>query len=108
MIYLAKDLSAEAFILYSMGHGRRRSYIRYCIFDRGRSRSWCIGPAGLEATSDSCHCKLGCRRGEQVFVIFKSDSQVMLQYGLIGSTEWGEDFAQWIQAHAVSYVNVGM
>ncbi|KAF8551485.1 Zn-dependent exopeptidase [Imleria badia] len=28
------------------------------------------------------------------------------EYGLIGSTEWGEDFAQWIQAHAVSYVNV--
>ncbi|KAF8138373.1 Zn-dependent exopeptidase, partial [Boletus edulis] len=28
------------------------------------------------------------------------------EYGLIGSTEWGEDFAQWIQSHAVSYVNV--
>ncbi|KAG9317371.1 hypothetical protein JVU11DRAFT_1570 [Chiua virens] len=28
------------------------------------------------------------------------------EYGLIGSTEWGEDFAEWIQAHAVSYVNV--
>ncbi|KAH7885508.1 Zn-dependent exopeptidase [Phlebopus sp. FC_14] len=28
------------------------------------------------------------------------------EYGLVGSTEWGEDFADWIQAHAVSYVNV--
>ncbi|OJA19334.1 hypothetical protein AZE42_00444 [Rhizopogon vesiculosus] len=28
------------------------------------------------------------------------------EYGLIGSTEWGEDFAEWIQAHVVSYVNV--
>ncbi|KAN0097547.1 hypothetical protein V8E55_001993 [Tylopilus felleus] len=28
------------------------------------------------------------------------------EYGLVGSTEWGEDFAQWIQDHAVSYVNV--
>ncbi|KAF9238740.1 Zn-dependent exopeptidase, partial [Melanogaster broomeanus] len=28
------------------------------------------------------------------------------EYGLIGSTEWGEDFADWIQAHAVSYINV--
>ncbi|KAH0839839.1 Zn-dependent exopeptidase [Lanmaoa asiatica] len=28
------------------------------------------------------------------------------EYGLIGSTEWGEDFAQWIQTHTVSYVNV--
>ncbi|KAF9226683.1 Zn-dependent exopeptidase [Gyrodon lividus] len=27
-------------------------------------------------------------------------------YGLVGSTEWGEDFADWIQAHTVSYVNV--
>ena len=32
----------------------------------------------------------------------------MSQYGLIGSTEWGEDFAEWIQAHVVSYVNVGV
>lgn len=31
----------------------------------------------------------------------------MPQYALIGSTEWGEDFADWIQAHVVSYVNVG-
>ncbi|KAG1736384.1 Zn-dependent exopeptidase [Suillus occidentalis] len=28
------------------------------------------------------------------------------EYGLIGSTEWGEDFADWIQEHVVSYVNV--
>lgn len=28
------------------------------------------------------------------------------QYGLIGSTEWGEDFAEWIQKHVVAYVNL--
>ncbi|EGO02058.1 hypothetical protein SERLA73DRAFT_177776 [Serpula lacrymans var. lacrymans S7.3] len=28
------------------------------------------------------------------------------EYGLVGSTEWAEDFADWIQQHAVSYVNV--
>ncbi|KAG1854106.1 Zn-dependent exopeptidase [Suillus tomentosus] len=28
------------------------------------------------------------------------------EYGLVGSTEWGEDFADWIQEHVVSYVNV--
>ncbi|KAG1884088.1 Zn-dependent exopeptidase [Suillus subluteus] len=28
------------------------------------------------------------------------------EYGLIGSTEWGEDFADWIQENVVSYVNV--
>ena len=29
-----------------------------------------------------------------------------IQYGLIGSTEWGEDFAPWIQKHVVAYLNV--
>jgi N-acetylated-alpha-linked acidic dipeptidase len=28
------------------------------------------------------------------------------QYGLIGSTEWGEDFADWIQKYVVAYVNL--
>ena len=29
------------------------------------------------------------------------------EYGLIGSTEWGEDFADWIDEHVVSYLNLG-
>jgi N-acetylated-alpha-linked acidic dipeptidase len=28
------------------------------------------------------------------------------EYGLIGSTEYGEDFADWLAKHAVAYVNV--
>ena len=28
------------------------------------------------------------------------------QYGLVGSTEWGEDFAEWIQKHVVAYINL--
>ncbi|EGO27668.1 hypothetical protein SERLADRAFT_360310 [Serpula lacrymans var. lacrymans S7.9] len=28
------------------------------------------------------------------------------EYGLIGSTEWGEDFADWINKHVVAYVNI--
>ncbi|KAF9534773.1 hypothetical protein CPB83DRAFT_842921 [Crepidotus variabilis] len=28
------------------------------------------------------------------------------EYGLIGSTEWGEDFAPWISDHVVAYLNV--
>ncbi|KAJ7167547.1 Zn-dependent exopeptidase [Mycena filopes] len=28
------------------------------------------------------------------------------EYGLIGSTEYGEDFADWLAAHAVAYVNM--
>ncbi|KAG2013796.1 hypothetical protein CC2G_010666 [Coprinopsis cinerea AmutBmut pab1-1] len=28
------------------------------------------------------------------------------EYGLVGSTEWGEDFEQWISDHVVAYLNV--
>ncbi|KAI0005160.1 hypothetical protein BJV74DRAFT_875682 [Russula compacta] len=28
------------------------------------------------------------------------------EYGLIGSTEWGEDFGEWIQKHVVTYINL--
>jgi N-acetylated-alpha-linked acidic dipeptidase len=34
-------------------------------------------------------------------------TNLIIQYGLIGSTEWGEDFADWIQAHVVAYLNLG-
>lgn len=29
------------------------------------------------------------------------------EYGLIGSTEWGEDFEDWIDEHVVAYLNLG-
>lgn len=29
------------------------------------------------------------------------------KYGLVGSTEWGEDFPEWISEHVVAYVNMG-
>ncbi|KAH7887556.1 hypothetical protein F5I97DRAFT_1861258 [Phlebopus sp. FC_14] len=28
------------------------------------------------------------------------------EYGLVGSTEWGEDFTEWIREHVVAYVNL--
>ncbi|TFK28864.1 Zn-dependent exopeptidase [Coprinopsis marcescibilis] len=28
------------------------------------------------------------------------------EYGLVGSTEWGEDFEKWISGHVVAYLNV--
>ncbi|KAG5648992.1 hypothetical protein DXG03_000341 [Asterophora parasitica] len=28
------------------------------------------------------------------------------EYGLVGSTEWGEDFPEWISKHVVAYLNV--
>ena len=30
----------------------------------------------------------------------------LCQYGLIGSTEYGEDFADWLAKYAVAYINV--
>jgi hypothetical protein len=30
------------------------------------------------------------------------------QYGLIGSTEWGEDFPEFIDKHVVAYLNIGV
>lgn len=32
---------------------------------------------------------------------------VCVKYGLVGSTEWAEDFAEWITNNAVAYVNNG-
>ena len=29
------------------------------------------------------------------------------EYGLVGSTEWGEDFTKWINQHVVAYLNLG-
>lgn len=29
------------------------------------------------------------------------------QYGLVGSTEYGEDYAEWIKKHLFAYLNVG-
>lgn len=28
------------------------------------------------------------------------------EYGLVGSTEWGEDFEEWIKEHVVAYLNI--
>lgn len=33
------------------------------------------------------------------------DIDIMPQYGLVGSTEWAEDFSTWISRHAVAYLN---
>ena len=29
------------------------------------------------------------------------------KFGPIGSTEWGEDFTEWISDHVVAYINMG-
>ena len=61
----------------------------------------------METIEDNCHRQLGCRRGRSpVLSLQFSLINFLSQYGLIGSTEWGEDFAEWIQKHVVAYVNI--
>jgi N-acetylated-alpha-linked acidic dipeptidase len=61
----------------------------------------------METIEDDCHRQLGCRRGRSpVLSLQFSLINFLSQYGLIGSTEWGEDFAEWIQKHVVAYVNL--
>jgi N-acetylated-alpha-linked acidic dipeptidase len=61
----------------------------------------------MEASSYYCYCQLGCRGGNDVCPIKILDTYNPDQYALIGSTEWGEDFADWIDAHVVAYFNLG-
>ena len=44
-----------------------------------------------------------------VFIVLCRDAWdlINVQYGLVGSTEWGEDFAEWIDKHVVAYLNLG-
>lgn len=48
--------------------------------------------------------------GEEVWLFCPPSRTInieCLQYGLVGSTEWGEDFVDWIQEHVVAYLNLG-
>ncbi|KAH7930683.1 Zn-dependent exopeptidase [Leucogyrophana mollusca] len=73
--------------------------------------AWVMGAADPTSGTVSLHevvRGLGAlvRRGWRplrTIVIASWDAE---EYGLVGSTEWAEDFAEWIQAHAVSYINV--
>ncbi|KAH7916281.1 Zn-dependent exopeptidase [Hygrophoropsis aurantiaca] len=73
--------------------------------------AWVMGAADPTSGTVSLHeviRGLGAlvRRGWKplrTIVIASWDAE---EYGLVGSTEWAEDFADWIQAHAVSYINV--
>lgn len=62
----------------------------------------------METAPNYCYCKLGCRRGI-LLTLFSSQAVInfCFKFGLIGSTEWGEDFADWIDKHVVAYLNLG-
>lgn len=38
--------------------------------------------------------------------IFPPNTHTFIQYGLVGSTEWAEDFPEWVQEQVVSYINL--
>lgn len=63
----------------------------------------------METTPHNCDCQLGRRRGLWHLIhlkMLKYECESVSQYGLIGSTEWGEDFASWIDEHVVAYFNL--
>ncbi|EAU84674.2 vacuolar protein sorting-associated protein 70 [Coprinopsis cinerea okayama7 len=60
--------------------------------------AWGLGAADPTSGTVSLHEMI---RG--LVVIASWDGE---EYGLVGSTEWGEDFEQWISDHVVAYLNV--
>ena len=74
--------------------------------------AWVMGAADHSSGTSSIHeviRGLGhlLRRGWtplRTILIASWDAE---EYGLIGSTEWGEDFADWIDEHVVAYLNLG-
>ncbi|KAG6829605.1 hypothetical protein H0H92_004074 [Tricholoma furcatifolium] len=77
----------------------------------GHRDAWVLGAADPTSGTVSLHeiirglgalLKKGWRPLRTI-VIASWDAE---EYGLIGSTEWGEDFAEWISEHAVAYLNV--
>ena len=95
-----------------MGHGGCRPDVGDGLHPRSSTRVRCFVEERLETTPQRRLRQLGRRRGKRLATLPLLVTPLMMldvhtQYGLIGSTEWAEDFADWIQGHAVAYVNVG-
>ena len=89
-----------------------RSLVRHCLRERGGARLRCVTETRMETFKDNCFRELGRRRSEPCTPVRSSvrgvtDLTFTVQYGLIGSTEWGEDFEEWIAKHVVAYLNLG-
>ena len=95
-------------ISFSLGHGSSGSYFWYCV--PPWSRSWIFSPAEkwMETFANDCFCQLGCWRGVCTVIFLGAVLIRFVQYGLVGSTEYGEDFPEWISQNVVSYLNIGM
>ncbi|KAH9843828.1 Zn-dependent exopeptidase [Rhodofomes roseus] len=73
--------------------------------------AWVMGATDPSSGTASAHevirglgalLKLGWKPLRTIFIA-SWDAE---EYGLIGSTEWGEDFADWIDEHVVAYLNL--
>jgi N-acetylated-alpha-linked acidic dipeptidase len=81
------------------------------VFVGNHRDAWVLGAADPTSGTVSVHevvRGLGALLKEgwkplRTIVIASWDAE---EYGLVGSTEWGEDFAEWIQKHVVAYVNL--
>ncbi|KAI9513246.1 Zn-dependent exopeptidase [Russula earlei] len=93
-------------LVSSLGISRMKSY----LFGNHRD-AWVLGAADPSSGTVAVHelvRGLGALLKEdwkplRTIVIASWDGE---EYGLIGSTEWGEDFAEWIQKHVVAYINL--
>ncbi|KAF8583526.1 Zn-dependent exopeptidase [Ramaria rubella] len=73
--------------------------------------AWVLGAADPSSGTTSVHeliRGLGAlyRRGWKPLRTILLASWDAEEFGLIGSTEWGEDFPEWIKEHVVAYINV--
>ncbi|KAI0000023.1 hypothetical protein BJV77DRAFT_1058302 [Russula vinacea] len=65
--------------------------------------AWVMGAADPSSGTVAVHEVIQDWKPLRTIVIASWDAE---EYGLIGSTEWGEDFADWIQKYVVAYVNL--
>lgn len=101
-------LDREVLIMALSGLGGFGSLFRYCLGSRGYPWFWYVATKWLETPADNSYRELGWRGGKNILFLCPSPNYVCSKYGLVGSTEWGEDFTDWIREHVVAYINLGM
>ncbi|KAF8712200.1 Zn-dependent exopeptidase, partial [Rhizoctonia solani] len=87
-------------------------YIRDEVVVAGNHRdAWVFGASDPTSGTVSLH-EMSRGLGQLLQLGWKPFRTILLaswdgeEYGLFGSTEWGEDFQDWLKGHAVAYLNV--
>ncbi|ELU39637.1 vacuolar protein sorting-associated protein 70 [Rhizoctonia solani AG-1 IA] len=87
-------------------------YIRDEVVVAGNHRdAWVFGASDPTSGTVSLH-EMSRGLGQLLQLRWKPFRTILLaswdgeEYGLFGSTEWGEDFQDWLRGHAVAYLNV--